>query len=163
MRCLAGKWNPHTKKLQNKILSHPHKKKPNQTKSTDRHRTRETTRKKHKECTQICASRKRICSDCSPQRSRIHNQYKTKAAEEGEKKKKQSSRKKTRQSSNSPAMAVFLLMELDARRVGYSSEERKRDKACESAERDEAVSRYFLLPRLIRRLVYVHPAVADIT
>jgi hypothetical protein len=35
-----------------------------------------------------------------------------------EKKKKQISRKKTRQSSNSPAMAVFLLMELDATREG---------------------------------------------
>jgi len=77
--------------------------------------------------------------------------------------KKKSSSKKTRQSSNSPAMAVFLSMELDARREGYSSEERARDKACESAERDEAVSWYLLLPRLIRRLVCLHPAVADIT
>ncbi len=86
MTCLAGKWNPHTKKLQNKILSHPHKKKtkPSQTKSTDQ---QERPQEKNlKECTQIRASRKRICSDCSPQRSRIHNQYKTKAAEEGKKK-----------------------------------------------------------------------------
>ncbi len=79
------------------------------------------------------------------------------------KQKKQRNRKRTRHSSNSPAMAVFLLMELDVRREGYSSKERGRDKACESAEREEAVLRYLLLPRLIRRLVCLHPAVADIT
>lgn len=79
---------------QNPFPSTQKKTKPSQTKSTDRHRTKETTRKKHKECTQIRASRKRICSDCSPQRSRINNQYKTKAAEEKKKRKKKAAGKR---------------------------------------------------------------------
>ncbi len=78
-------------------------------------------------------SRKRICSDCSPQRSLINNQYKTKAAEEKKKKKrnKAAGKRQDRAQTHQPwrSSCRWNLMQEERDTVEKSERETKRAKA----------------------------------